>query len=197
MGNLQWRFPCRKETKADCYPIGITGQRKPWLDSSAESETPDNRSKEEAELFRMDPQYPERALRIGEKLPSSKKAHFKKLLSENLDVFEWTPTNYARYQPNCHLPLTQRSSQWSRSKGGWMRSGVKPSAMKSTDYSRMTHLIDILLGLAHQSSPHKEKERQMEGLHRLYQSKWSLSQRKFSSFKDRPAGRGNNRIRST
>ena len=41
---------------------------------------------------------------IGTKLPANEKAHFKKFLSENLDVFAWTPTDMSSIDPAviCH-----------------------------------------------------------------------------------------------
>jgi len=85
-GNLRLRFSRRKETEAGCYPIAITG-RSQDSNSPVESKTLDNRSEEEAELVCVDPQHPERAFRIGAKLPANEKTRFKKFLSENLDVF--------------------------------------------------------------------------------------------------------------
>ena len=61
------------------------------IDFFDELEAPNSRSEEDAELIYMDLLYPEQALRIGANLLADKKIQFKDFLSNNLDVFTWTP----------------------------------------------------------------------------------------------------------
>ena len=61
--------------------------------SSSESEAPNSKSEEEDELFHVDPHHPEQVLRIGTKLPTHEKTRLHEFLSENLDVFAWSPTD--------------------------------------------------------------------------------------------------------
>ena len=76
--------------------------QKPTLTLPLELETLNHKS-EEAELFLAVPNHPKRVLQIGTKL-SAREDQFKKFLSENLDVFAWSPTDMPRVDPSviCH-----------------------------------------------------------------------------------------------
>ena len=94
----------REETKADYYTIAITEQQSQDPDYSTKSETPNNKSNEEAKLFHTDPHHPERVLQIRMKHPAREKTQFEKFLYKNLDVFAWSPTDMLEVNPSifCH-----------------------------------------------------------------------------------------------
>ena len=55
-------------------------------------------------MFHADPDHPEQALQISMRLFAREKGQLKKFLSENLDVFAWSPTDMPGVDPFiiCH-----------------------------------------------------------------------------------------------
>jgi len=80
--------------------MAIIEQQSQDPDYSTKSETPNNRSNEEAKLFHMDPHHLERVLQICMKLPAREKTQFEKFLYVNLDVFAWSPTDMLGVNPS-------------------------------------------------------------------------------------------------
>jgi len=65
----------------------------PDPNSPPESGNPDSRIEEEPKLFGVDPHHPKRTLRIGSNLHPWENVLFKQFLSENTDVFTWSPAD--------------------------------------------------------------------------------------------------------
>ena len=67
-------------------------------------ETPTNKTEEKPETFRVDLRHPERAFWIGSSLHPHEKTLLKHFLSENSDVFAWSPTDMPGIDPEviCH-----------------------------------------------------------------------------------------------
>ena len=78
-------------------------RRSPDANFSSESNDPNHKS-EAVELYHAAPDHPERILRIGMKLSPRQKAQLKQFLSENLDVFAWSPIDMPWVDPSviCH-----------------------------------------------------------------------------------------------
>jgi len=57
------------------------------------------KSEEDAELISVDPEHPERTLKIGTGLSAEEKVQFVKVLIENIDVFAWCPTDMPGIDP--------------------------------------------------------------------------------------------------
>ena len=56
-------------------------------------------SEEDAELISLDSEHPERTLRIGTGLSVEEKVQFVRVLTNNIDVFAWSPTDMPGIDP--------------------------------------------------------------------------------------------------